>query len=74
MRMAGFHGIPDVADSKYWGIPEFCKTSNDFRGIPVKNHKILRTFMDFQSTSLSIFYRISSVVHGGGCIFSGISQ
>ena len=56
--------IPNVADSKYWGIPEFCKTLNDFRGIPVKIHKILGKVMDFQSTSLSTFDRISNVVHG----------
>ena len=54
----------NLADSKYRGIPEFCKTFNDFRGIPVKIHKILGKFMDFQSSLLSIFYRISNVVHG----------
>ena len=60
-----FCRIPNLADSKYWGIPEFCKTLNDFRGISVKIHKILRKFMDFQSILLSIFYRISNVVRGG---------
>ena len=34
-------------------------------GIPVKIHKILEILVDFQSYSLSISYRISSVVHGG---------
>ena len=62
---SSFCRIPNVADSKYWGIPEFCKTLNDFRGIPVKNSQNLGKFMDFQSTLLSIFYRISNVVHGG---------
>ena len=55
-------------------LTEFCKTLNDFRGMPVKIHKILAKFMDFQSTSLSIFYRISNVVHGSVWIFSGIAQ
>ena len=55
-----FCRIPNLADFKYWGIPEFCKTLNDFREIP----KILGKFMDFQSSSLSIFYRISNDVHG----------
>ena len=50
---SSFCRIPNVADSKYWGIP-------------VKIHKILEKFMDFQSTSLSIFYRISNVVNGRG--------
>ena len=60
-----FCRILNLADSKYWGIPEFCKTfKNDFHGIPVKIHKILRKFIDFQSSLLSIFYRISNVVHG----------
>ena len=60
-----FCRIPNHADTKHWGIPGFCKTFNDFRGIPVKIHKILGKFMDFQSSLLSIFYRISNVVHGG---------
>ena len=55
----------NLADSEYWGVPEFCKTLNDFGGIPVKIHKILREFVDFQSSSLSIFYRISNFVHRG---------
>ena len=61
-----FCRIPDLADSKYWGIPEFCKTLNDFRRILVKLHKILAKFIDFQSSSLSIFYMISNVVQEGG--------
>ena len=52
------------ADSKSLGIPEFCKTLNGFPGIPVKIYNILGKFMDFQSCSWSISYRISSVVHG----------
>ena len=60
-----FRRILNLADSKYWGIPEFCKTFDDFHGIPVKIHKILVKFMDFQSSLLSIFYRISNVVHRG---------
>ena len=43
-----------------------------FPGIPVKIYKIWGKFMDFQSYSLSISYRISNVVHGGVWIFSGI--
>ena len=62
---SSFCRIPNLADSEYWRIPEFCKALNDFRGIPVRIHKILGKFMDFQSSSLSIFYRISNVVHGG---------
>ena len=69
-----FCRIPDLADSKYWGIPESYKTFNDFRGIPVKIHKILGKFMDFQSSLLSIFYRLSDVVHECVWIFSGIAH
>ena len=70
-----FFRIPNLADSKDWGIPEFCKTFNDFGGIPVKIHNILGKFMDFQSSLLSIFYRISNVVRGVCVwIFSGIAQ
>ena len=39
---------------------------NGFPGIPVKIYKILGKFLDFQSYSLSISYRISNVVHRGG--------
>ena len=47
---------------------------NGFRGIPVKVHKSLVKFMDFQSCSPSIFYGISSVVHEVCVwIFSGIA-
>ena len=60
-----FCRIPEPADSKSWGIPEFCKNLNGFPGIPVKIYKILGKFVDFQSYSLSISYRISNVVHGG---------
>ena len=74
MTASVFCRIPNLADSKYWGITEFCKTFNDFRGIPVKIHKILGKFMDFQSSLLSIFYRISIVAHGGVWTFSGIAH
>ena len=53
------------ADSKSLGIPEFCKILNGFAGIPIKIHKILGEFMEFESRSPSIYYRISNVVHGG---------
>ena len=56
--------IPNPADSKSWGIPEFCKILNGFAGIPVKIHKILGKFMEFQSRSPSIYCRICNVVHG----------
>ena len=56
--------IPNPTDSEYWGIPEFCKILNGFPGIPVKIHKIWRKFMEIQSGSPSIHYRISNVVHG----------
>ena len=46
---SSFCRIPNLADSKSKGIPEFCKILNGFRGIPVKIHKILGKFMDFQS-------------------------
>ena len=36
-----FGRIPEPADSKSWGIPEFRKTLNGFPGIPVKIYKIL---------------------------------
>ena len=40
---------------------------NGFPGIPVKIHRISEKFKpDFQSGSLSIYYRISKVVHSGG--------
>ena len=57
--------IPNPADSKSWGIPEIYKILNGFPGIPVHVHKIWRKFMEFQSSSPSIYYRISNVVHGG---------
>ena len=60
---SSFCRIPNAAHSKSWGIPEFCKILNGFPGIPVKIHKIFGKFMDFQSGSLSIYYRISDVVH-----------
>ena len=66
--------IPDPADSKSWGIPEFKKIFNGFAGIPIKTHKILGKFMEFQSGSPSIYYRISNVVHGGVWIFFGIAH
>ena len=52
-------------DSKFWGIPDFCKTLNGFPWILVKIHKILGKFIEFQPGSLSIYHRISSVVHVG---------
>ena len=63
--------FPNHADSTYRGIPEFFITLNDVSGIPFKIHKILEKFVDFQACSLSIFYRISNVVHGE---FSEIAQ
>ena len=40
---------------------------NGFPGIPVKINRISEKFMpDFQSGSLSIYYRISKVVHWPG--------
>ena len=41
-----FCRIPEPADSKSWGIPEFCKNLNGFPGIPVKIYKILGKFLD----------------------------
>ena len=58
--------IPNLADSKSLGIPEFCKVLNGFAGITIKIHKILGKFVEFQSDSPSIYYRISNVVHWGG--------
>ena len=66
--------MPNPDDSESWGIPEFCKILNGFPGIPVKIHKILGKFLEFQSGSPSIYYRISNVVHGGVWIFSGIAH
>ena len=61
---SSFCRIPNLADSRFWEIPEFCKTLNGFYVIPVKIHKNLGKSMDFQSCSQSIFYRISNVVSG----------
>ena len=61
----GFCRIPEPADSRSWRIPEFRQNLNGFPGIPVKIYKNLKKFVDFQSYSLSISYRISNVVHGG---------
>ena len=69
-----FCRIPEPADSKSWGVPEFCKNLNGFPGIPVKIYKIGWKFEDFRSYSLSISYRISNVVHGCVWIFSGIAH
>ena len=72
---SSFCRIPNPADSKSWGIQEFCKTLNDFPGIPVKIHKSLGKFMDFQSGSPSNNYEISNVVDGVFVrILSGIAQ
>ena len=71
---SSFCRISNLADSKSWGTPEFCNTSNDFRGIPVKIHKIWRKFMDFQSCSLSIFTGFPMSSMGGVWIFSGIAH
>ena len=73
------------ADSKSWGIPEFskilngfdripefCKILNGFAGIPIKIHKILGKFMEFQSGSAITGFPTSSM--GGVWIFSGIAQ
>ena len=56
--------IPNPADSKSWGFPEFWKILNGVGGIPIKIHKIQGEFMEFQSGSPSIYCRISNVVHG----------
>ena len=53
------------ADLNSWGIPEFCKILKGFAGILIKIHKILGKFVEFQSGSTSIYYRISNVVHRG---------
>ena len=58
--------IPNTADSKSWVIPEFCEILNGFARIPIKIHKILGKFMEFQSGSPSTYCRIFSVVHGTG--------
>ena len=63
--VAVYAGFQTLLDSKSWGIPEFCKILNGFAGIPIKIHKMLGKYMEFQSGSLSIYYRISNVVHGG---------
>ena len=47
------------------GIPEFCKILQGFTGIPIKIHKMLGKFMEFQSGSPIIYDRVSNVVHGG---------
>ena len=60
---SGLCRIPNPACSNSWGIPEFCNILNDFPGIPVKRHKILGKFMEFQSGSPSIYFRISIIVH-----------
>ena len=70
---SSFCKIPNPADSKSWGILEFCKTLNGSPGTAVKIHKSLGKFMDFQAGSPFIHCRISNVVHGGVWIFSGIA-
>ena len=74
MTVAVFVGFQTLLILNLGEFQEFCKTLNGFRRIPVKIHKIFGHFMDFQSFSSSIFYRISNVVHGGVWIFSGIAQ
>ena len=59
-----FCRIPNLADSKSSGIPEFCKTLNCFPGILVKIQKFFGKCKDFRSGTASIYYRISNVVHG----------
>ena len=67
---SSFCRIANPADSKPQIISEFCKTWKGFVEFRFKLVKIWRTLMDFQSGSLSIHYRISNVVWGGG-VFSG---
>ena len=59
---------------KIMGNSRFWKILNGFAGIPIKIHKILGKFMEFQSGSPSIYYRISSIVHGGVWIFCGMAH
>ena len=66
--------IPNPDGWNSWGIPEFCKILNGFPRIPVKIHRILGKFMEFQSGSPSIYYRIPVSSIGGVWIFSGIAQ
>ena len=66
--------IPNPADSKSWRIPEFSKILYGFAGILIKIHKIFGKFVEFQSGSPSIYYKIFSVVHGGVWVFSGIAH
>ena len=43
------------SDSNSWGVPEFCKILKGFAGIPIKSHKILGKFVEFQSGSPRAF-------------------
>ena len=64
MTIAVFTGFQTLLILNIGEFQNFTRL-NDFRGIPVKIHKILGKLMDFQSCSLRVFYRISIVVRGG---------
>ena len=72
MTVAVFAGFQTLLILNIGEFQNLTKLLN-FRGISVKIHKILGKFMDFQSSLLSIFYRLSDVVHGCVWIFSGIA-
>ena len=67
--------IPNPADSKSWGIPEFCKILNGFAGIPNKIHKILLKVMEFPvRLTEHLLQDFQCRPWGGGWIFSGIAH
>ena len=68
-----FCRIPNLADSRYWGIPEFCKVFNDFRGIPVKIHKILGEIHGFP-VKLTKHFLQNFQCRPWGWILSGIAH
>ena len=63
--------IPNLTHSNSWGIVKFCKSLKGFAGIPIKIHKILDKFMEFQSGSPTSYCRMSNVVHGMSGFFLG---
>ena len=66
--------IPNPADSKYLGIPEFCKTLNEFPGIPVKIPKIWGNSWNSSRADQAFITGFPMSSMGGVWIFSGIAH
>ena len=69
-----FCRILNLADSRYWGISEFCKTFNDFHGIPVKIHKFWEIHGFPVKLTQHFLQDFQCRPWGGVWVFSGIAH